>query len=141
MSLCVACVLLVSGALGSAAVPGPCTFAVEAMEWSACVMPPIECPNGSFTGVEECAAGESSPGCPPRRTMQGWATGMDTGKREVAHSCGSRYSAVFARCQCSGNLFGFCLGPCRPVGGMVRVMPCPGSFSTVQACRRPAVVR
>lgn len=112
----------------------PCTFHTESVEWSACVLPPIECPNGAFTGVEECGAALSSAGCPARRTTLGWATGLDTNRTEVVHACGSRYSAVFARCMCSGNLFGFCLGPCRPVGGMVRMMPCPGSFSTIKHC-------
>lgn len=138
MSLFAACVMGISATLS---VPAPCTFQVESMEWSACVMPPTECPNGWFTGVEECAAAESCPGCRPQRTAIGWAVGVETGKRAVSQACGSRHSAIFARCQCSGNLFGFCLSPCRPVGGMLRMEPCPGSFNTVQVCRDPSVER
>ncbi|MCH2136668.1 MAG: hypothetical protein MK101_08805 [Phycisphaerales bacterium] len=120
--------------LAVAASPG-CDFQVGSVEWTACIMPPMECPNGLFTSVEECARAASTPGCGAQRTTLGWAMGVETNRQEVVHPCGSRYSATFARCQCTGNLFGFCMGPCRPVGGIVRLMPCPGSFSTVKVCK------
>ena len=119
----------------AAATVGPCTFEPSHVAWEACAMPPQECPNGPFTSAEACSRGLSSPGCPARRTVRGNNVGFNTDTTEVFVDCGIRFHTFVSRCQCSGNLFGFCMGPCRPVGGLQALLTCPGQFSITNTCQ------
>ena len=113
-----------------------CNFARNGVGYDACVMPPMICPNGPFTDVEICAAGRSTPGC--LGTLQDrvrW-TGKHTGLRLGRISCyemGEVYHTM--RCRCTGNIFGWCAGPCTPTGGVAdELVPCPGSVMRLVRC-------
>lgn len=146
IAMCVASALLAglaASARGGPAVgPGDlgtsdgCCFASNGFGYDACVFPPMVCPNGIFTDVETCAAGFSSPGCPG--TMQDrvrWTT-EETGLRVEQVSCfemGQFYNTM--RCRCTGNIFGWCVGPCTPTGGVGdAVVPCPGTLIRLVRC-------
>jgi hypothetical protein len=141
------CVCMVYAA-GHAAVAGPevgpggvwpalgCNFEKSGVGYDACVFPPMLCPNGSFTDVEVCVAGRSTPGCPGTSQDRVRWTGKHTGLRLGQISCyqmGEVYHTM--RCRCTGNIFGWCLGPCAPTGGVADAMvPCPGSVMTLIRC-------
>ena len=115
----------------------PCSWVSEGRSMRACYMPPQSCPNGPFTSVESCAGSQSTTGCVGTSQMRGRWSDAHTGLRPVLVPCGIQgqtYSIM--ACQCFGNLFGYCAGPCTPTGGVIAVdIPCPGGILTATSCQ------
>tara|TARA_B100000959_G_C14864253_1_gene575567 strand:+ start:152 stop:616 length:465 start_codon:yes stop_codon:yes gene_type:complete len=113
-----------------------CCFSKNGVNYNACVMPPMVCPNGAFTEVGVCAAGRATQGCPGTTQDRAVWTGQYTGLRLAGLSCGDMgqfYTTM--RCRCSGNIFGWCTGPCTPTGGVAdAVVPCPGTVMMLVRC-------
>ncbi len=136
--------LLVSGARsdGPAPQPGPgtalsdCSWVSSGINMRGCYMPPQICPNGPFTTVESCAGAMATRGCPGTPSMRGYWSDEWTGRTLERVPCaevGQTYSAM--ACQCFGNIFGWCSGPCEPTGGVVIAQaPCFGHVNRVLAC-------
>ncbi len=137
---------LVAGALpaashSAAAADGPpvrggCYWASNGYDVLACQMPPQVCPNGLFTGVETCAAARSHAGCPGKRQSSGFWADHPTGQEMVMIDCG-RAGATYSvmACRCTGNIFGWCAGPCEPAGGIAQAnVACPGTVRRVYDC-------
>ncbi|MDP6602499.1 MAG: hypothetical protein QGH76_09425 [Phycisphaerales bacterium] len=113
-----------------------CCFARDGLSYNACVMPPTVCPNGAFTEVGACAAVRATQGCPgtsqDRTTWTGEYTGLRIGQLPCA-AMGQFYNTM--RCRCSGNIFGWCTGPCTPTGGVAdALVPCPGTVMALIRC-------
>lgn len=94
------------------------------------------CPNGAFTEIGVCAAGMATLGCPGTSQDSAAWTGEYTGLRISGRSCadmGQFYTTM--RCRCSGNIFGWCTGPCTPTGGVAdALVPCPGTVMMLVRC-------
>ncbi|MDP7029039.1 MAG: hypothetical protein QF733_02325 [Phycisphaerales bacterium] len=113
-----------------------CYWVSSGFDMLACRMPPQVCPNGFFTGVETCAAATSHAGCQGRRQASGYWGDEPTGRSMRLTGCGD-VGATYAvmACRCTGNILGWCAGPCEPAGGVVQAeVACPGSIRRVFSC-------
>ncbi len=134
----IACCAITVAAAGDGPVGGirNCSAVHRGTIFDACAMPPKVCPNGAFTGYEVCRASTSHQGCPGvGRADFGWSDEY-TGLRLFYLSCGAEeitYNEM--KCQCFGNLFGYCTGPCEPTGGISGMdIPCPGTMRRLLRC-------
>lgn len=130
--------MLVSSSTTAGTVAGDvgCAWASNGYDRLACRMPPKVCPNGFFTGVEACAAATSHAGCPGTRQSAGYWADEPTGRTMILVDC-SRVGATYATmaCRCTGNILGWCAGPCEPAGGVVEAgVSCPGTIRRVFDC-------
>jgi len=122
------------GDLGTGVVD--CSWKTEGIDFEACVTPPKECPNGPFTGFETCSNAKSTKGCTGTWQLRGGWSGEFTGRQAEFIPCGQSGQRYFIMsCQCFGDLFGYCAGPCRPTGGVTAAdVPCLGSVIRVTSC-------
>ncbi|MCP4839607.1 MAG: hypothetical protein GY894_09660 [Planctomycetes bacterium] len=105
-------------------------------EYGGCAMPPKVCPNGPFTGYESCKIATSHKGCAGVAQPKMAFSENETGRQFLNIPCGTlglTYSSM--KCQCFGNFFGSCWGPCEPSGGIAGSgQPCPGDLRRLVQC-------
>lgn len=98
----------------------------------ACWVPPTECPNGPFTGFEDCHGTQQSFGCPGETSVIVEHSVERTGLTAWVHSCDGNYMVMM--CRCNGNIFGWCVGPCVPTGGVISRRDCWGGRTQLRRC-------
>ena len=116
-----------------------CSWIIDGFDMRGCYLAPQECPNGAFTGFQTCASATSTTGCPGTMQSRGRWSESYTGRQPEWIPCGQvgQTYAVMA-CQCFGDFFGYCMGPCRPTGGVVLAdVPCTGTLLRVVSCENP----
>jgi hypothetical protein len=115
-----------------------CSAKAHGMTLDACVTPPRVCPNGPFTRAETCRGSISHEGCDGvAQPRVGWSD-EETGKYLATVPCGDiGYTYNTAKCQCFGDLFGYCTESCMPIGGIGGTgLPCGGAIRVLLRCEQ-----
>jgi hypothetical protein len=111
-----------------------CDFQKIGTRYDACWLAPSVCENGPFTEKEICHASVQTNGCRGIASPLVELVTSGSGDALTTKPCGSLGRYHVMKCRCSGNIFGFCLGPCTPTAGIIETRNCPGSIMTLKPC-------
>ena len=134
--------VLVSQAFGGGLNPGSgggttatgCDYQAAGQVFDECFLAPAVCENGPFTSKEVCHASVQHDGCRGISAPRLVLVTPGSGDFLSVRSCASLGQYNVLHCRCSGNLFGWCLGPCVPTAGLAEIRPCPGAIAVLTRC-------
>ena len=142
MALVWHCGVCVSQAAGVGITPGSgggtvahgCDYREVGQLFDACYLAPTVCENGPFTSKAVCHASVQHRGCRGRAVPRVVLVTPGHGDALDFRACGEMTHYKVLHCRCSGDLFGWCLGPCVPTAGLAAIVPCPGTIAVLKRC-------